>query len=97
MLLNQGKRYVSKDKIFCEIGFGSGVTLRKSLKYFSKVIGLDISPKNVEKTNIELKSEGYKNFELYTCDILEYDNKFDVISYIHGLEHFSKDDYFLIL
>lgn len=97
MLKNKGIRFLSKDKTFCEIGFSAGLTLRKALKYFGEVYGLDISPKNVELTTKELTDEGYSNFELYVSDLMQYDgrleNKFDVISFIHGLEHFTSSDY----
>jgi len=97
MLKNKGAKYFGKNKIFCEIGFGAGLTLRYASKHFGKVYGLDISPKNIEFTQKELRSEGYSKIELFTSDILIFDkrfeNKFDVISFIHGLEHFSSDDY----
>jgi ubiquinone/menaquinone biosynthesis C-methylase UbiE len=97
MLQNDGKRYLGKDKIFCEIGFSAGLTLRSAFKHFGKVYGIDISPKNIEITRDELIKEGYSDFELFDSDILKFDkrfeNKFDVISFIHGLEHFSLNDY----
>lgn len=97
MLKKHGKNLLSKDKVFCEIGFGAGLTLRHASKYFKKVYGLDISRKNVDYTADELKKEGYENFELYYSDLMKYDpqfeKKFDVISYVHGLEHFSREDY----
>lgn len=71
--------------------------LNPSYKDNWKIYGLDISPKNVEYTNKELKSEGQDNIECITFDVLklneEFKNKFDVISFIHGLEHFSDLDY----
>lgn len=97
MLKSKGKNYLKKDKIFCEIGFSAGLTLRRALKYFDKVYGLDISPKNVDYTIKELKNEGHTNFELYISDLMRYDSRFegmfDIISFIHGLEHFSDEDY----
>ena len=97
MLKRAGKKFLQRDKIFCEIGFGSGLTLRYAFNHFEKVYGLDISPRNIDFTTAELNKEGYKNFELYHSDIMKFDeryrNKFDVISFIHGLEHFSKEDY----
>jgi cyclopropane fatty-acyl-phospholipid synthase-like methyltransferase len=97
MLKSKGARYLNKESIFCEIGFSAGITLRYALKHFNKVIGLDISSKNVEITGKELEKEGYTNFELYASDIMKFDNrfekKFDVVSFIHGLEHFSSEDY----
>jgi cyclopropane fatty-acyl-phospholipid synthase-like methyltransferase len=97
MLQQKANKYLIKKNVFCEIGFGSGITLRLALKYFGKVYGLDISPKNVELTQKELTDEGFSNFQLDTSDIKKfnplYENKFDVISYIHGLEHFSNEDY----
>jgi cyclopropane fatty-acyl-phospholipid synthase-like methyltransferase len=100
MLKSKGRKFLKKEHTFCEIGFGSGITLRYALKHFGKVYGLDISPKNVELMEHELKTEGYSDFELYVCDLTKYDerfeNKFDVISFIHGLEHFSSEDYPII-
>jgi ubiquinone/menaquinone biosynthesis C-methylase UbiE len=100
MLKRKGASFLKKDKTFCEIGFSAGLTLRYALGYFGKVYGLDISPKNVELTEKELKAEGYSNFELYTSDLMIFDerfkSKFDVISFIHGLEHFTSDDYPII-
>lgn len=91
------KDYLNKDFNFAEIGFGSGLTLRYASKYFKKVYGLDISPKNVEYTNQELQSEGFNNIECITLDIMklneDFKNKFDVISFVHGIEHFSESDY----
>lgn len=96
MLKVRAKKYLRKDKVFAEIGFSAGLTLRYAFKYFGKVYGLDISSKNVELTRKELLDEGYHDFELYVSDLMVFDkrleNKFDVISYIHGLEHFSKED-----
>ena len=100
MLKWKGAKFLKKDKVFCEIGFSAGLTLRYALKHFGTVYGLDISPKNVEFTENELRKEGYTNFQLYTFDLMKFDerfeNKFDVISFIHGLEHFNGDDYLLV-
>ena len=97
MLKHYLKKYLKKDKIFAEIGFSAGLTLRYTSNYFKKVYGLDISPKNVEFTKNELLKKDYKNIECYTTDIMnkeeQFKNKFDVISFIHGLEHFSDKDY----
>ena len=97
MIKHYLKKYLNSNKIFAEIGFSAGLTLRSSSTYFKKVYGLDISPKNVEFTKSELLQEGYKNIELYTVDIMNKEEKFkssfDVISFIHGLEHFSNNDY----
>jgi cyclopropane fatty-acyl-phospholipid synthase-like methyltransferase len=101
MLRTRASKYLSNDKIFCEIGFSAGLTLRLVSPYFKKVYGLDISPKNIEFTKHELNEEGYTDIELYTSDLMKFDSrfiqKFDVISFIHGLEHFSQDDYPIIL
>lgn len=101
MLKWKGAKYIRKDKIACEIGFGAGHTLRFYAKHFGTVYGLDISPKNVKATKNELAQEGFKNVELYSSDLMIYDerfeNKFDVITFIHGLEHFSSNDYPIIL
>jgi|WetSurMetagenome_2_1015567.scaffolds.fasta_scaffold00270_30 cyclopropane fatty-acyl-phospholipid synthase-like methyltransferase len=101
MLRHKANSYLTKDKVFCEIGFSAGLTLRHALPHFGKVYGLDISPRNVEFTHNELIEEGYSNFELFTFDLMKSDdrfnNKFDVISFIHGLEHFSMEDYPIIL
>ena len=97
MIKSRLKNYLHKNLVFAEIGFGSGLTLRYASKYFKKVYGLDISPKNVDFTNKELKDEGYTNIDCLTFDIMklneEFKNKFDVISFVHGLEHFSETDY----
>ena len=61
---------MNKDLIFAEIGFGSGLTLRHAANYFKKVYGLDISPKNIDVTNKELKDAGYTNIECITFDIM---------------------------
>lgn len=97
MMLTFGKRYLNKNKIFCEIGFGAGLTLRKMAPFYKKVVGLDISPKNVELTSEELIKEGIMNVELYYSNIMVKEDRFkgafDVITFIHGLEHFSITDY----
>jgi SAM-dependent methyltransferase len=97
MIRSRAKKYLNSDKIFCEIGFGSGVTLRLISSFFRTIHGLDISQKNVELTTQELLSEGITNAELNYSNILVYEEKyaksFDVISFIHGLEHFSSSDY----
>lgn len=97
MVKSHLKNYLNKDLIFAEIGFGSGLTLRHAANYFKKVYGLDISPKNVDFTNKELRDEGYTNIKCMTFDIMklneDFKNKFDVITFIHGLEHFSETDY----
>ena len=97
MVKSRLKKYLNINLVFAEIGFGSGLTLRYASKYFRKVYGLDISPKNVEYSNKELKDEGFTNIECMTFDIMklneEFKNKFDVISFVHGLEHFSETDY----
>ena len=51
-----GNRYLNKSKVFCEIGFSAGLTLRYALKHFGMVYGLDISPQNVELTTKDRKS-----------------------------------------
>jgi cyclopropane fatty-acyl-phospholipid synthase-like methyltransferase len=97
MLKHHLRKYLSKSKIFAEIGFSAGLTLRYASRYFKMVYGLDISSRNVEYTRNELLSEGYQNIELFATDIMKkeerFKNKFDVISFIHGLEHFSDGDY----
>ncbi|MDZ4712333.1 MAG: class I SAM-dependent methyltransferase [bacterium] len=100
MLKNNAKQFLNGDKVFCEIGFGAGLTLRYALGHFKKVFGLDISKRNVEYTSDELKKEGYKNYELYYSDLMKpdsrFEKKFDVISFVHGLEHFTADDYEIV-
>ena len=100
MLKQNAKQYLKADKVFCEIGFGAGLTLRYASKYFKKVYGLDISKRNVEYSREEFTKENIDNIELYFSDLMKFDkdfeSKFDVISFIHGLEHFSKDDYKII-
>lgn len=101
MLKSKGAKYLNKKNCFCEIGFSAGLTLRYAFPFFNRIYGLDISPKNVEYTAAELHQEGYENIELFTCDLMihdsRFDNKFDVISFIHGLEHFTKKDYPIVL
>lgn len=97
MLKSHAKKYLNKNKIFCEIGFGSGLTLRMASPLFKTIYGLDISEKNVALTKQELFNEGIINAELSCSNIMIYEEKykksFDVISFIHGLEHFSSSDY----
>lgn len=94
MLRNQLKFLLNKNKIFAEIGFGAGITLRLMSPYFQEVYGLDISKKNVDLTRKEVEQEGYKNIRIDYLDIMKYDkkydNKFDVISFIHGWNIFQK-------
>lgn len=101
MLMRKGSEYLNKDSVFCEIGFSAGLTLRYAMDFFKIVYGLDISPKNVGFTENELRREGYTNFRLFTCDLLvhdnQFENKFDVISFIHGLEHFKDNEYTVLL
>jgi SAM-dependent methyltransferase len=97
MLKSRAKKYLNKNKIFCEIGFGSGLTLRMVSPFFKTIYGLDISEKNVALTKQELFNEGITNIALCYSNIMIYEEKykksFDVISFIHGLEHFSSSDY----
>jgi cyclopropane fatty-acyl-phospholipid synthase-like methyltransferase len=97
MLKSKAKGYLGKNKIFCEIGFGSGVTLRLVSPYFKTIYGLDISEKNVKLTTKEFIDEGINNAILNSSNLMiyeeKYKNSFDVISFIHGLEHFSTTDY----
>jgi tRNA G46 methylase TrmB len=58
MLRTNAKKYLNKNKIFCEIGFGSGLTLRMASPFFKTIYGLDISEKNVALTKQELMNEG---------------------------------------
>lgn len=44
------RKNILNNDTFCEIGFGAGLTLRYASNCFEKVIGLDISPKNIELT-----------------------------------------------
>ncbi len=95
------EHFIKLEKIphysFCEIGFGHGLTLRWASNFFTEVYGLDISEKNIKITEEELSKEGFKNIHLKKSDILERDEslyeKFDVITFIHGIEHFSQSDY----
>lgn len=91
------QKNILKNNSFAEIGFGSGITLRRAAQYFEKVYGLDISPQNVQATQQELEKNGNHNIELFVTDIMQRDERFrglfDVITFIHGLEHFSFDDY----
>lgn len=97
MLRYRAKKYLNKGKIFCEIGFGSGLTLRMASPFFKTIYGLDISEKNIALTRQELLNEGITNIDLNQSNIMIYEEKFkksfDVISFIHGLEHFSSSDY----
>lgn len=100
MLKKYGKDRMTKDNVFCEIGFGAGLTLKYVSGYFKNLYGLDISKKNIDYTINEFKKEGYNNIEFHFSDLMKFDqmfeNKFDVISFIHGLEHFSSEDYSVI-
>jgi ubiquinone/menaquinone biosynthesis C-methylase UbiE len=85
---------------FAEIGFGAGLTLRWASRYFKKVWGFDVSPANVKVTQKELIDEGVDNFEIQVLNILDYNTmlkeKFDIVTCIHGLEHFSEKEYDLL-
>lgn len=91
------QKNILKNNSFAEIGFGSGITLRRAAHYFEKVYGLDISPQNVRVTQQELEKKGYHNIELFVTNIMKKEEQFrgmfDVITFIHGLEHFSLQDY----
>ena len=54
MLKSRAKKYLNKNKIFCEIGFGSGLTLRMVSPFFKTIYGLDISEKDVALIKQEL-------------------------------------------
>ncbi len=100
-LKTRAKKYLKRDNIFCEIGFSAGLTLRYATEIFGQVYGLDIAKKNVEYTQKELKDEGIKNVKLFHSDLMKkderFEGKFDVISFIHGLEHFTNENYKVIL
>ena len=101
MLKTRAKKYLKRENTFCEIGFSAGLTLRYATEIFSQVYGRDISEKNIEYTQKELHDEGIKNVRLFHFDLMKkdrgFEGKFDVISFIHGLEHFANEDYKVIL
>lgn len=76
MLQKHLNGFLNHDKVFAEIGFSAGLTLRYAANYFEKVYGLDISPKNVEFTRLEINKEGYTNIELSVLDILERNEEY---------------------
>jgi cyclopropane fatty-acyl-phospholipid synthase-like methyltransferase len=97
MLSRHAAKYLRKESTFCEIGFGAGLTLRYMSEKVGSVVGLDVSPKNIELTKRELKEEGFKNIEVHYSNVMQsdvtYKKQFDIIAFIHGLEHFSDADY----
>lgn len=97
LLKNLALKYLSENAVFCEIGFSAGITLRYAAGLFTEVYGLDISARNVEFTREELDREGYQNIRLFQLDLMNrnkrFHEKFNILSLIHGLEHFSDNDY----
>jgi tRNA G46 methylase TrmB len=76
MVKKNFKSHLNNEKVFAEIGFSAGLTLRNFSPHFKELYGLDISPKNVEFTKSELSREGFSNIHLYPLDILKCDERF---------------------
>lgn len=70
---------LSKDKLVLEIGIGTGRIAVKTAKHCSKLYGIDVSPKTIERAKENLMLAD--NVEYILSDYLEYDFdiKFDVI------------------
>lgn len=73
------KNYIKINKLeldaFAEIGFGSGITLKKALKLFNECYGFDISPKNIDFSKKEFKKLGINNVSFLKRNILDFDIK----------------------
>lgn len=79
-----GKQFIdalelSKDKIVLEIGIGTGRIAVKTAPYCSKLYGVDISPKTIDRAKENLAFTD--RVEYILADYLEYEfnTKFDVI------------------
>ena len=75
--------------VFCQ----RGDLARTLSKQFSKVIGLDVSPKMIEKA--KERSQGYQNIVYDCADFLEYDiaeNSCGLITMVACLHHFPMEE-----
>lgn len=76
-----------------------GVFLRLVSEYYKIIVGLDISEKNIEFSKNEFSIEKIKNIEFIKYNLMDSYSlveEYEVIALIHGLEHFSNDDYPII-
>ncbi len=70
---------LTKGKYVLEVGVGTGRLARKVCGYCEKFVGIDISPKTIERAKYNLSE--YKNTQLICADILNFESesRFDVI------------------
>ena len=69
-------------KYVLEVGVGTGRLARKVCGYCEKFVGIDISPKTIERAKYNLSE--YKNTQLICADILNFESecRFDVIYFV---------------
>lgn len=89
LIIELVKNYLPEDGKFLDIGTGSGVFLKEFSKHFPKfkVYAHDI----VADPNFDADTE-----KIYIGDVEQIDEKFDVISLIHVLEHVYNVQEFII-
>jgi 2-polyprenyl-3-methyl-5-hydroxy-6-metoxy-1,4-benzoquinol methylase len=81
------KPYLSKYKVFCDIGCGKEGKFIKSIhKYVKKAYGYDFKL---------LKEEKSKNYILKKSDFTKNNIKYDIISFLAVLEHLDNPDFIL--
>lgn len=86
---------LSPEKKVLEIGVGTGRIAAKVIPYCSKLIGIDISPKTIERATENLSC--FDNLELICSDFSDYafNETFDIIYSSLTLMHFEDKRHFI--
>lgn len=86
---------LSKEKSVLEVGVGTGRLATKVLPYCGKFVGIDISPKTINRVKSNLSN--YENIELICADFMRYnfDEMFDIIYSSLTLMHIEDKQVFI--
>jgi ubiquinone/menaquinone biosynthesis C-methylase UbiE len=88
--LRQIKNWINKESVLLDVGCGTGVYTNSLAKNCKTIVGLDISPKMVERGLSKAKSQNLNNIDFVVADVAYFpfqDKMFDLVFSVNLFHH----------
>jgi ubiquinone/menaquinone biosynthesis C-methylase UbiE len=86
------KNWINKESVILDVGCGTGVYTNSLARNCRNIVGLDISPKMVERGLSKAKSRGLNNIDFVVADVAHFpfqDKIFDLVFSVNLFHHIT--------